>query len=346
MHYEVTTLYTKEQKEKMIALLNAQRIRLDKNIDYSCGIFNDNQEIIATGSYYQNTLRCLAIDERYQGEGLMNQIITHLVHQLYYQDVFHLFVYTKNESAHFFEQLGFHQLVQIENGITFLENKPKGFSQYLTTLNRYKKESGSKAALVMNCNPFTLGHQYLVETVAEKFDWVYLFLLEEDASVFPYTVRKNLVENGTAHLPNVMIVPTGHYIISQATFPGYFQKDEQSVIESQAMVDASIFMKIAQHLGITNRFVGEEPYSQMTQLYNRMMTKVFQSSPLNLTIIERKQDATNQAISASKVRMAIKDDDWAFVKNSVPATTFEYLNSPEATPIIAKIKAIADNQHH
>lgn len=78
----------------------------------------------------------------------------------------------------------------------------------------------------MNCNPFTLGHQYLVETVAAKFDWVYLFLLEEDASVFPYAVRKDLVEKGIAHLPNVMIVPTGHYIISQATFPGYFQKDE------------------------------------------------------------------------------------------------------------------------
>ena len=175
---------------------------------------------------------------------------------------------------------------------------------------------------------------------------MYLFLLEEDASVFPYAIRKDLVEKGIAHLPNGMIKPTGHYIISQTTFPGYFQKDEQSVMKSQAMVDASIFMRIAHHLGITDRFVGEEPYSQMTIIYNQMMTNVFQDFPLHLTIIERKQDDTKQAISASKVRMAIKEDDWDFVKKSVPSTTFEYLTSPEAHTIIHNIKAIKDNQHH
>lgn len=182
--------------------------------------------------------------------------------------------------------------------------------------------------------------------MAAKFDWVYLFLLEEDASVFPYAVRKNLLEKGIAHLPNVMIVPTGHYIISQATFPGYFQKDEQSVIESQAMVDASIFMRIAHHLGITDRFVGEESYSQMTNIYHQMMRNVFQDSPLQLTVIERKQDESKQAISASKVRTAIKEDDWDFVKKSVPSITFDYLTSREAHTIIRKIKAIKDNQHH
>ena len=32
MHYEVTTLYTKEQKDKMVTLLNQQGIRLDQNL--------------------------------------------------------------------------------------------------------------------------------------------------------------------------------------------------------------------------------------------------------------------------------------------------------------------------
>ena len=64
MHYEVTTLYTKEQKNKMVTLLNQQGIRLDQNIYYSCGIFNDKDEMIATGSYYRNTLRCIAIEDR------------------------------------------------------------------------------------------------------------------------------------------------------------------------------------------------------------------------------------------------------------------------------------------
>ena len=61
------------------ALLQAEEIRLDTNLDYTCGMYDDEMNIIATGSCFGNTLRCLAVGSDHQGEGLMNQIISHLI---------------------------------------------------------------------------------------------------------------------------------------------------------------------------------------------------------------------------------------------------------------------------
>ena len=37
----------------------------------------------------------------------------------------------------------------------------------------------------MNCNPFTLGHKYIVEKAARENDNVIIFVVEEDKSSFP-----------------------------------------------------------------------------------------------------------------------------------------------------------------
>ena len=51
-------------------------------------------------------------------------------------------------------------------------------------------------------------------------------------------------------------------------------------------------------------------------------------------------------MSASTVRELIKAGDLEGVRALVPPTTFAYLNSPEAEPVIARIKATADVVHH
>lgn len=55
-----------------------------------------------------------------------------------------------------------------------MENKRTGFSGYLNTLEKQKEEAPRMAALVMNANPFTLGHQYLVEKAAAENDLLHL----------------------------------------------------------------------------------------------------------------------------------------------------------------------------
>ena len=240
-----TDRYSNDQIDK---LLLAEGIRRDGNLDYTCGMYDDDMNIIATGSCFGNTLRCMAVSSAHQGEGLMNAIVSHLISYQYSRGNMHLFLYTKCDSAKFFGDLGFHEIVRIEGRIVFMENRRTGFADYLDGLKRETdKALASKgaptpaaprtAALVMNANPFTNGHLYLVEKACAENDLVHLFMVSEDASLVPFAVRKRLIMEGTAHLPNLIYHESGPYVISSATFPSYFQKDETAVIESHAFLD-------------------------------------------------------------------------------------------------------------
>lgn len=351
--------------QSVTALLQAEGIRLDANLDYTCGMYDDEMNIIATGSCFGNTLRCLAVSSDHQGEGLMNQIISHLIEVQFNRGNTHLFLYTKCSSAKFFGDLGFYEIARIDGQIVFMENRRTGFKNYLKKLEdssaqqiQALTEASSDntadpksdhipqstsaterkiAALVMNANPFTLGHQYLVEKAARENDLLHLFIVSEDASLVPFKVRKQLVMEGTAHLDNICYHDSGPYIISNATFPSYFQKDENAVIESHAMLDLTIFTEIARTLGINRRYVGEEPTSLVTGIYNQIMSEKLPENGIECVIVPRKTDG-EKAISASTVRQAIKDNDMDTLRKLVPESTLRYFESEDAKDVIARIR--------
>lgn len=178
-------------------------------------------------------------------------------------------------------------------------------------------------------NPFTLGHQYLVEKAAAACDTLHLFVVSEDASLVPFAVRKRLVEAGVAHLPNVVLHDSGPYIISNATFPSYFLKDEAAVIDGHARLDLAVFTKIAKALNITARYVGEEPTSQVTGLYNKIMCEQLPKAGIECIVVPRKE-ADGKAISASTVRQCLQSGDWETLKTLLPQTSLDYFRSPEA----------------
>ena len=359
--------------QDVTALLNAEGIRLDANLDYTCGMYDDEMNIIATGSCFGNTLRCLAVSSEHQGEGLMNQIISHLIEVQFERGNTHLFLYTKCSSAKFFGDLGFYEIARIDGQIVFMENRRTGFKNYLkkleessalqlqtltkdTSANTATLQSDNAlpdtstadrkiAALVMNANPFTLGHQYLVEKAARENDLLHLFIVSEDASLVPFKVRKQLVMEGTAHLDNICYHDSGPYIISNATFPSYFQKDENAIIESHAMLDLTIFTEIAQTLGINRRYVGEEPTSLVTGIYNNIMSEKLPENGIECIIVPRKTDG-KKAISASTVRQAIKDNDVDTLKKLVPESTLRYFESKEAKEVIERIRNSGNVIHY
>ncbi len=347
-------------QRQLIELLTAEGIRKDGNLDYTCGMFDDDYNLIATGSCFGNTLRCMAVSSSHQGEGLMNEIVSHLMEVQYARGNMHLFLYTKCSSAKFFGDLGFYEIARIPDQIVFMENRRSGFADYLKNLEKdHIPDSGSygmetysgsnasfrAAALVMNANPFTLGHQYLVERAAAENDILHLFIVSEDASLVPFAVRKRLVMEGTAHRRNIIYHESGPYIISSATFPSYFQKDEAAVNESHAMLDLTVFTRIAQALGISRRYVGEEPNSQVTGIYNRIMSEKLPENGIECVIVPRKESG-GRAISASTVRQALKDGDWDLLAELVPETTLRYFRSSEAEPVIERIRAAGDVVHY
>ncbi|MGT2756818.1 [citrate (pro-3S)-lyase] ligase [Streptococcus ovuberis] len=345
--YTISTIFPLDRKanEKVTQLLTQEGIRRDAHLDYTCAIY-DKDELIATGSTFGNTLRCLAVSSHYQGEGLLNLIVSHLMDYQFERGNFHLFLYTKSDTAHFFGDLGFVEIASVDGLISFRENKKTGFHDYLKTLERPTQAPRKVAALVINANPFTLGHQYLVEKASAENDLLHLFIVSEDASLVPFSVRKELVIKGTAHLNNIIYHDSGPYMISQATFPSYFQKDQQAVIESQARLDLEIFRRIAEELDIQHRYVGEEPTSFVTNLYNTVMMEKLPTYGINCHMIPRKTFESGTAISASIARQALKDGNWALLEKLLPETSLQFFASKEAQPIIERLQQEKDVRHY
>lgn len=329
-------------------LLSQEGIRRDANLDYICGIYDDSYNLIATGSSYKNTLRCFAVDNKHQGEGLLNSVITHLLEKQHEQGYYHTFLYTKVSSSRFFRDLGFYPIATVQNQLVFMENKRTGFEDYLAKLaaeSPEPKPNQRVAAIIMNANPFTLGHQYLIEKTAAENDLVHIFVVSEDASLVPFAVRKKLLLEGTKHLDNIVCHDSGSYIISSATFPSYFQKDAADVSSSHARLDITVFAKIAAKLNITRRYVGEEPFSEVTNIYNSIMREELPQRNIECVVVPRKE-INGQAISASKVRSLIKDGRFEELKVLVPASTLEYFQSPESQAVRDLIAKTENVIHH
>lgn len=325
-------------------LLKQEGITRDRNLDYTCAVYDRNDNIVATGSCFGTTLRCFAVDKGHQGEGLLNRVVTHLTEVQFSWGNTHLFLCTKPSAAPLFGDLGFYEIARVEGTLVFMENRRTGFADYLARLATHKT-GGKSAALVMNANPFTLGHQYLAEQAAGNCDTLHLFVLSEDASLFPFSVRKQLVREGTAQLGNVVLHDSGPYIISSATFPSYFLKDADAVAEAHARLDLAVFAKIAEALNISARFVGEEPLSAVTARYNALMASALPEYGVECRIIPRKA-LDSRPISASAVRQAIQLGDWDTVSTLVPETTLRWLRSPDAADVIDAIRKADNVIHH
>ena len=145
---------------------------------------------------------------------------------------------------------------------------------------------------------------------------------------------------------NIIYHDSGPYIISNATFPSYFQKDDSAVIESHANLDLSIFVRIANALGINSRYVGEEPNSLVTGIYNRIMSEKLPEHGINCVIVPRKTEGSGAVISASNVRNFIKNGELDKIKPLVPETTYKFFTSPEAEFIVKKIQGTANVIHY
>ncbi|MBE6989924.1 MAG: [citrate (pro-3S)-lyase] ligase [Ruminococcaceae bacterium] len=326
------------------ALLQQEGIRRDRNLDYTCAVFDEDGRAVATGSAFDSTIRCLAVDGGRQGEGLLNQVVSHLMEVQAARGNTHVFLYTKVKNTRFFADLGFYEIARADGEAVFMENRRTGFADYCRALARSRRP-GVSAAVVMHANPFTLGHLHLVDRAAAESDFVHLFVLSEESGPIPFAVRRQLVHRGVAHLPNVICHDSGPYIISSATFPSYFLPDEDAVIAAHARLDLAVFGQIAAALGVTRRYVGAEPASRVTAGYNRIMAERLPELGIECRVIPRLEE-NGRAISASTVRQAIHDGELAAVADMLPDATLRYFTSPEAAGVIRAIQAANDVRHY
>ena len=181
--------------------------------------------------------------------------------------------------------------------------------------------------VVMNCNPFTLGHRYLIEQAAKQVERLYVMVVREDCSLFAYTERKAMVEQGVADIENVNVIDGSDYAISRATFPTYFLKRLDDAADTQMLLDLDLFRRhISPALGATVRFVGTEPTDQLTRRYNQLMHEALKDVRETARL-----EKDGYAVSASRVRKAMEEGDMNTIRQLVPPTTLPYIIAHLAT---------------
>ena len=278
-------------------------------------------ELLAAGSRKGNLLKCIAVDPMHQGEDLTATLVTTLREDAFRAGYRHLFLYTKPGNEYLFRGLFFYPVVKTKE-VLLMENVRDGIRTFLDSLP-VAAATGKIGAAVMNCDPFTLGHQYLVETAAGMCDWLYVFVLSEDRGHFSSRDRFAMVQAGTGHLSNVSVLPTGTYLISSATFPTYFLKNRDQAQTIHCALDIEIFTRyFVPHFSIGHRFLGEEPLSPMTCSYNEALCRMLPQAGVQTHVIPRRC-LGDTPISASAVRARLQGGE--DIRSLVPETTYNYI---------------------
>lgn len=309
-------------RRELIDFLERMELTYDEGIEYTVVIRDGNDRIAACASLQGDVIKCVAVDPSLQGEGVTATLITSIRREAMERGRRHLFLYTKPANAAQFGGIGFYEIARTDS-VLLMETDRTGFASWIDNV-RAENAGSVVGAAVMNCNPMTLGHRYLIEQAASQCDTLYLFIVSEDKSAVPAEERRRIVEEATADLPNVRVAGTGRYLISSATFPDYFLKDKSRSAAVWTDLDIAVFSRAAKELGITKRFVGTEPFCATTLAYNTAMREALPAAEIELIEIPRlEQDG--RAISATEIRALTAAGDWEKIETLVPAATRNYL---------------------
>lgn len=362
---EIQTLNptTPRQRQRIEAFLKRNGLRFD-DMHYYAAITDDDGEMIAGGGLKGNVIKCVAVDDAHKGEAIANTLISHLIAHANEEGHSNVMLFTKPKNRQLFESLSFRLLAEAPEAV-LMETGIGGINNMVEQLKKIKEEgevckennqeckkeektnlnittpqhlnpstpqpltatTPLRGVVVMNCNPFTLGHRYLIEQAAKQVERLFVMVVREDCSLFAYAERKAMVEQGVAHLKNVTVIDGSEYAISQATFPTYFLKRLDDAADTQMLLDLDLFRRhIAPALGATVRFVGTEPTDRLTRRYNQLMHEVL--ADVRETVrLEKK----GNAVSASRVRKAMEQGDMSTIRQLVPPTTLPYIIAHLAT---------------
>lgn len=362
---EIQTLNptTPRQRQRIEAFLKRNALRFD-DMHYYAAVTDDDGEMIAGGGLKGNVIKCVAVDDAHKGEAIANTLVSHLISHANQEGYSCIKLFTKPKNRQLFESLSFRLLAEapeailMETGIGGISNTVEALKKIKEESEKYKeynkecKEDSKKCkentsylttsppqhltttmqptgCIVMNCNPFTLGHRYLVESASRMVEHLFVIVVREDRSAFSYQERKAMVTAGTADLKNVTVCDGSEYAISNTTFPTYFLKRLSDATDTQILLDLDLFRRhIAPALGAEVRFVGTEPTDELTRRYNELMMESLGKD--HVVQIPRLENG-GVAVSASRVRRAMESNCLKEAAQLVPPTTLPYIIAHLAT---------------
>ena len=301
--------FLQEELIKIEKFLEKFSLKLDNNLTKTIYIENENLDIIGTISCQDYIIKDLAVDPNYQSENLASVLVNEILNYFRLNNIYNYQVFTKPIYEQVFVSLGFKEIVKtdkvimLEGGISNINDKIKEIKNIINNRFGEINETSDIACIVMNGNPITNGHVYLIEEASKNHKMVVLFVVEEDKSEFTFKERFSMAYISTMRLGNVCVIPSSKYIVSSSTFPSYFLKNETEVSEQYSLIDALIFKEyFIKNLFIKKRYVGSETINKMVN-YNNILKQVLEDK---LEIINRLQE-NEEVISASKVRSLLKE---------------------------------------
>lgn len=335
------------QRRRIEQFLGDNGLRLD-DVDYYATLVDETtDEIVAGGGLKGGVIKCVAVADGHKGEAVANQIVSHLIAQANADGHQCVKLFTKPQNQRMFESMSFRLLAEAPKAI-LMETGIGGIKRYSEELESEKEKVKSEKSngklhhlnpspqqpimppsgiIIMNCNPFTLGHRYLIEQAAQQVETLYILVVREDCSMFSYDERKAIISRGVAHLDNVVVCDGSEYSISATTFPTYFLKSLSDASDTQMTLDIDLYRRhIAPALDATVRFVGTEPDDPLTRRYNELMKSMLP----DVREVARLQQS-GVAVSASRVRKAIVENHLALAARLVPPTTVPYIAAHLAT---------------
>ena len=311
-------------RQRVEHFLGENGLRMEE-LDVYCVIENEAGRILAGAGIRKDIIKCIAVAQEARSEGLVAPLVSHLISLAASRGISELKLFTKPGNQAIFESLGFHVLASAPQAI-LMENG-RGLERYCAYLRSLRKE-GRCGVVVMNANPFTLGHRYLLEQAAAQVDTLFVIPVKEEGQCFSYDERRAMIESAAKNqfsaAGHVVVLEGSAYQISAATFPTYFLKDLSDSAETHIRLDLDLFQRhIAPALNAEVRFVGTEPYDALTNQYNTIMKELLPE----VVEIPRltSSDGEYDAISASAVRQALAEGHYSEAAALCPETTHPYL---------------------
>ena len=290
-------------RNKVESFLKDNGLALEE-VDLYLAACDSDGSILAGGGLWRDTIKCVAVSEKARARGLATPLISHLIALGADRGFTSLRVFTKPENRKIFESLGFRlaasapKAILMTSGISVPRQEAPGSFRFAPL--------SSTGIIVMNANPFTLGHRYLAEQAAGRCERLYVLVVREEASRFPFEERFAMVQAGLADIPNVVVCDGGTDVISRSVFPTYFLKDLSDAAPTQMALDLDLFCRsVAPSYGATMRFVGSEPTDALTAEYNRMMKEILPARGIEVVEIPR-LEADGAPVSASTVRALLE----------------------------------------
>ena len=310
--------------------LGSNGLRLGE-VDLYLAVLSREGAILAGGGLRRDIIKCLAVSAAARSLGLSVPLVSRLISEASERGFTNVKVFTKPENRSLFESLGFRLLAEAPKAI-LMENG-RGLEDYCSYLRGHR----APGVIVMNANPFTRGHKYLVEQASP----VVVIPVQEDVSRFPYNERLAMIRSGCDGVADV--VEGSDYQISAATFPTYFLKDLSDAAETQMRLDIDLFGRhIAPALGARVRFVGSEPADPLTARYNALMKELLPKYGVQLVEIQRlacppdcAEDSstspsaplrmTEGPVTATRVRAMLDAGQFKAASALTPESTWPYL---------------------